>query len=261
MKSLILAAIAASADALYEGLIQLNQENFDKLVMEDDQNMWVVTFYADWCPYALAFEHEIMVTSRNMMTAGYDIKFGAVNVAENLGLVHHYGVDRSPTIEIFSKDKQRPSRYGGTRTHEAMDEYFQTEAPYEGFDNRKDYEGMKVKEEYDVIRLEKDIHDANQGRLDLLGEMIEKAIEKEVEMFQTTKTDLDERFQAMVDELLTMRDEALEVELDRHTDTMERLQEQYEHKYDLYHRQNEAVIHGLRSAYLVDYDLDKFLDQ
>ena len=64
-----------------------------------------------------------------------------------------------------------------------MDIYLQTEAPYEGFDRRLDYEGKKVKVEYDVKRLERDIYQANDERTGLLGEMIEKAIEKEVELF------------------------------------------------------------------------------
>jgi hypothetical protein len=260
MRTFLAAALIGAANALYEGLIQLDETNFDRMVLDDHDTMWVVTFYADWCPYAKALEHEVMVTSRNMMTAGFDIKFGVVNVADNLGLVHHFGVERSPTIEIFGADKSRPTRYGGTRTHEAMDEYFLTEAPYEGFDPRKQVGDRMVKTEYDVLALEEDIDDANESRIGQLNQRIQKAIEKEVHAFEQTKINLDRSFQAMIDEIINMRESSLDKELERHATTVLQLQDQYERKFDLYHRQNEYVVQALRNAYLVGLDVDQFLE-
>jgi hypothetical protein len=33
-------------------LVQLDDSNFDDLVIKDDKHLWVVEFYADWCAFA-----------------------------------------------------------------------------------------------------------------------------------------------------------------------------------------------------------------
>ena len=123
MRTFFAAAIIAGANALYEGLIRIDDSNYQDLVLNDDQNMWVLTFYADWCPYASALEHEILVNSRNMQISGYNVKYGAVDVTQCPELVHRYQIQRSPTIELYGADKAHPIRYGGMRTYDALDRY------------------------------------------------------------------------------------------------------------------------------------------
>ena len=53
-----LSVLATQAFALFEKVIKLDESNFDNMVMSDDQNMWMVSFYADWCPYCQPFSPE-----------------------------------------------------------------------------------------------------------------------------------------------------------------------------------------------------------
>lgn len=64
----------------------------------------------------------------------------------------------------------------------------------------------------------------------------------------------------MVREINDMRHASLDKEAERHDSTLSGLQEQYEKRFDLYHSQNEFVTDSLRDAYLVDMDIQQFLD-
>ena len=158
MRTFFAAALFASANAIYEGLIQVDDSNYQDLVLADDTNMWVLTFYADWCPYAMALEHEILVNSRNMQVGGYAVKYGAVNVKDSPELVHKYAISRSPTIEIYGKDKTKPTRYGGTRTHESLDQYVSYELEYQGYEKKAEVGPVAyVDGQYDVEACEADM--------------------------------------------------------------------------------------------------------
>ena len=163
MRTIFAAALAASANALYEGLIKVDDSNYNDLVLNDKENIWVLTFYADWCPYAQALEHEILVNSRNMAVGGYKVKYGAVDVKACPELVDRYQIKRSPTIEIYGEDKMHPRRYGGVRTHEALDAYMMEECKYAS--NEKSYVQEGAKEVYDIEACEADMDAAQEERL------------------------------------------------------------------------------------------------
>ena len=168
MRTFFASAILASANAIYEGIIKIDDTNYQDLVLGDDKNMWVLTFYADWCPYANALEHEILVNSRNMQIAGYHVKYGAVDVSTCPELVHRYQISRSPTIELYGVDKSHPIRYGGIRTHEHLDAYITEEATYFGYDkDAAGDDGYVTKVEYDVEACEFDMDAAQADRLNM----------------------------------------------------------------------------------------------
>ena len=50
-----LAVLAVQAFALFEGVEKLDATNFNTRVKQDTENMWIVSFYADWCPYCQPF--------------------------------------------------------------------------------------------------------------------------------------------------------------------------------------------------------------
>jgi len=85
------------------------------MVVNDEENMWMVTFYADWCPYCEPFSPELESAQNDLQLTDKKIKFGAVNVMENRDLTIHYGVARSPSVKIFGKDKVTPEDYEGHR--------------------------------------------------------------------------------------------------------------------------------------------------
>ena len=121
MKLLSFAAILATqvfgSDSLFlsEGIWDLKEDNFEEMVVSDDENVWMITFYADWCPYCETFETEFRNAVVDPKLADKKIKFGAIDVMANRDLTAKYGVTRSPTVKVFGLDKSEPVEYLGQR--------------------------------------------------------------------------------------------------------------------------------------------------
>mmetsp|Transcript_41491 Transcript_41491/g.54607 ORF Transcript_41491/g.54607 Transcript_41491/m.54607 type:complete len:400 (-) Transcript_41491:233-1432(-) len=111
------ALIAAQVWALFEGegIETLTSDNWAEKVDGDEENAWVITFYADWCPYCKTFSDEFSAAITDPELADKKIKFGALDVMANRDLTKKYGIKRSPTVKIFGKDKETPEDYVGQR--------------------------------------------------------------------------------------------------------------------------------------------------
>ena len=124
-----LALISAQVYALFEGdtVEKLTSDNFAEKVDEDTDNAWVITFYADWCPYCKTFDTEFDLASKDTKLADKKIKFGSVDVMANRDLTSKYGIKRSPTVKLFGTDKAAPTDYLGHRKQDDLvthcDEY------------------------------------------------------------------------------------------------------------------------------------------
>ena len=56
--------------------MQLDDENFESLVLKDDKHLWVVEFYADWCGHCKQFAKAYEKAATNLDGI---VKFGACN--------------------------------------------------------------------------------------------------------------------------------------------------------------------------------------
>lgn len=223
--------------------------------------MWVLTFYADWCPYATALEHEILVNSRNMQVSGYNVKYGAVDVTQCPELVHRYQIARSPTIELYGTDKAHPVRYGGKRTYDALDRYVEEECTYFGYDKKAaGHDGYVTKIEYDVEACEADMDVYQADRLVTYEEILEKDMTHEANAYEMSKTVIVEAAEKQIQEIIAMRDETLIKEEVRHVETVEEAQAVYDMNVEEAIYEHEEVVKGLRDAYLKDMDLDVYID-
>ena len=112
-----LALFAAQVYALFEadGVETLTSENWKELVDDDTDNAWVITFYADWCPYCKTFSDDFGEAVKDPALENKKIKFGAVDVMANRDLTKKFGIKRSPTVKIFGADKEAPEDYSGQR--------------------------------------------------------------------------------------------------------------------------------------------------
>lgn len=111
-----LAVLATQAyAALFDSITALNSANWATTVENDTANVWMVTFYADWCPYCKAFETEIAAAVSDKTMKGMKVKFGAVDVMASRDLTSKFGIKRSPTVKLFGKDKTAPMDYLGQR--------------------------------------------------------------------------------------------------------------------------------------------------
>jgi len=255
---LFAAALFASASALYESLIEINDSNYRDLVLDDEENMWVITYYADWCPYSRALEHEVVVNSRNMQVAGYNVKYGAVNVEYSPEMVHRYQVNRAPLMYIYGVDKKNPDRYGGIRTHEALDAYVEEECTYFGYDKDVHETGYIQKQEYDVEALEADLDQAQADRLEFYAETYDQSMDKESNQYSMTVQSLMEAYEKQAQEIYAMRDEAIKNEDVRHADAMEGYTMVYEDKVEEAVHEHTQVVKNMKSAYLKDLGLEVY---
>ena len=161
MKLLSLAVLATQAFALFENVEKLDASNFEEMVINDDEHLWMVTFYADWCPYCEPFAPEYEAAQNDTELANKKVKFGAVNVMENRNLTQDYEVKRSPTVKIFGIDKHAPEEYSGHRKRSEIVKYINDYA--EKHDYIAEPEGAKYF--YNIESIVKTIAAAHDGRI------------------------------------------------------------------------------------------------
>ncbi|XP_040283399.1 protein disulfide-isomerase A6 [Bufo bufo] len=96
-------------------VIELTDDNFDKLVLDSD-DVWFVEFFAPWCGHCKNLEPEWAAAANEVaeQTKG-KVKLGAVDATVHQGLSSRYGVRGFPTIKIFQKGES-PVDYEGGRT-------------------------------------------------------------------------------------------------------------------------------------------------
>ena len=87
-----MAVLATQAFALFEQVQKLDESNFEEMVMNDDENMWLVTFYAEWCPYCQPFSPEYEAAQKDPILEDKKIKFGAVDVMQSRDLTQKYAI-------------------------------------------------------------------------------------------------------------------------------------------------------------------------
>ena len=98
-----------------DDIVTLTSASWEDTVANDEDNVWVVSFYADWCPYCKTFSDEYDLAAADPALANKKIKFGAVDVMANRDLTKKYEIKRSPTVKIFGTDKATPEDFTGQR--------------------------------------------------------------------------------------------------------------------------------------------------
>lgn len=115
-------------------IIQLNEQNFNKEVVESDE-LWLILFYAPWCGHCKAFHPQIEKVSK--ATKGL-FKIGAVNCEVEKKLSSKYNIDGYPTVLFFGKDKKKTEEYEGDRMAEKVIDFL--------FEKAKTITSEKLKE-------------------------------------------------------------------------------------------------------------------
>ncbi|XP_029318825.1 protein disulfide-isomerase A6 isoform X2 [Cottoperca gobio] len=98
-----------------EDVVELTDDNFDKLVLEGDE-MWLVEFFAPWCGHCKSLEPEWAAAASAVMeqTKG-KVRLGALDATVHQAVSGRYGVRGFPTIKVFRKGEE-PEDYQGGRT-------------------------------------------------------------------------------------------------------------------------------------------------
>uniref|UniRef100_A0A8C4ZX28 Protein disulfide-isomerase A6 n=1 Tax=Gadus morhua TaxID=8049 RepID=A0A8C4ZX28_GADMO len=96
-------------------VVELTDDNFDRLVMEGDA-VWLVEFFAPWCGHCKSLEPEWAAAASAVQeqTKG-KVRLGAVDATIHQGVSSRYGVRGFPTIKVFRKGEE-PEDYQGGRS-------------------------------------------------------------------------------------------------------------------------------------------------
>ncbi|HEC88840.1 MAG TPA: thioredoxin [Thermoplasmata archaeon] len=101
-------------------MIEINERNFEDFLKED--GIMVIDFWASWCMPCLALKPVIEEIEKEMK----EIKFGSVNVDENIELARRFGVISIPTLIILINGKEEDRMVGYLPKEEIKDklEYY-----------------------------------------------------------------------------------------------------------------------------------------
>lgn len=104
-------------------VVVLTDENFNKTVMKDSDNVWFVEFYAPWCGHckSLAPTWEELATALKGK-----VKVGKVDATAEKVLASTYQIQGFPTLKLFPLGEKTASlvkSYEGPRTLEALINY------------------------------------------------------------------------------------------------------------------------------------------
>lgn len=103
-------------------MIELTDNNFDKLVLQSD-DMWLVEFFAPWCGHCKNLAPHWAEAATNLKGK---VKVGALDATVYAATASKYGVQGYPTIKYFApgpKDYSSAQDYDGARTSSAIVEW------------------------------------------------------------------------------------------------------------------------------------------
>lgn len=100
-------------------VITLTDSNFDKKVL-DSEDVWLVNFYAPWCPHCKNLKPIFEEASRAIKKDGIkNVKLGAIDASQYQAYAQKYGIKGFPTLKFFpagQKTENDAKEYNEGRT-------------------------------------------------------------------------------------------------------------------------------------------------
>lgn len=91
----------ASHDDWGGSVVVLTEDNFDKKVLDSD-DIWLVNFYAPWCPHCKSLKPIYEDASRAIRKEGIkNVKLGAIDASQYQAYAQKYGIRGFPTLKYF----------------------------------------------------------------------------------------------------------------------------------------------------------------
>eukprot|EP00002_Diphylleia_rotans_P031473 TRINITY_DN6537_c0_g1_i2.p1 TRINITY_DN6537_c0_g1~~TRINITY_DN6537_c0_g1_i2.p1 ORF type:complete len:640 (-),score=159.51 TRINITY_DN6537_c0_g1_i2:151-2070(-) len=120
--ALVLIVATLSVSALYtknDGVVELTQFNFDSSVINQEEKVWVVEFYAPWCGHCKQLAPEYKKAAQKIKGV---VQIGAVDCDNkvNQQIAGRFGIRGFPTIKVFVPGNKNPIDYQGERTGDAI---------------------------------------------------------------------------------------------------------------------------------------------
>lgn len=96
-------------------VIDVNNENFEKEVMQSDGKVFI-DFYADWCGPC-----RMMMPIVEELSEEVDAKFVRINVDVNEEIARQFGVMSIPTFIVMEKGKELGKKIGSSPKEELLE--------------------------------------------------------------------------------------------------------------------------------------------
>ncbi len=96
-------------------VIDVNNENFEKEVMQSDGKVFI-DFYADWCGPC-----KMMMPIVEELSEEVDAKFVRINVDVNEEIARQFGVMSIPTFIVMEKGKELGKKIGSLPKEELLE--------------------------------------------------------------------------------------------------------------------------------------------
>lgn len=100
-------------------VVVLTESNFDKKVLDSD-DVWLVNFYAPWCPHCKNLKPIYEDASRAIRKEGIkNVKLGAIDASQYQSYAQRYGIRGFPTLKYFPagpKTSSDAKEYDNERT-------------------------------------------------------------------------------------------------------------------------------------------------
>jgi len=107
-------ALASANEPLYSyessPLVELDDSNFEKLVLRDEKHLWVVEYYADWCGHCKQFAKGYEKAATNLDGI---VKFGALNSDTHKKTSQSQGVQGFPSVKLYVPGTGQKNPYTG----------------------------------------------------------------------------------------------------------------------------------------------------
>ena len=92
------------------------------------KRFWAIVLYTRWCHVCDQFVDPITELASHYSEAKDRVAWGKMDVTEDLGPAHKFGVDDFPTLALFDNEEIKiSSKFAGERTVEAIKAWIETE--------------------------------------------------------------------------------------------------------------------------------------
>lgn len=99
--SILFTSYASAHDDWGGNVVVLTESNFDKKVLDSDE-VWLVNFYAPWCPHCKNLKPVYEEASRIIRKEGIkNVKLGAIDASQYQSYAQKYGIKGFPTLKYF----------------------------------------------------------------------------------------------------------------------------------------------------------------
>jgi len=93
-------------------VVKLTSANFNQLVLNDKNSMWMVEFYAPWCGHCKNLAPAWEQAAKQLKGV---VKFGAVDMTTDQSVGQPYNIQGYPTLKFFGDNKSSPIAFEGGR--------------------------------------------------------------------------------------------------------------------------------------------------